>query len=122
MKLIFEKSYPGRGSSVLPECDVPECLPDVPKRGIALELPEISENELGRHYTALAKRAHGVNDGFYPLGSCTMKHNPKINEAVAALPGFKNVHPLAPQHSIQGCLEVYHKAENRCAPLPAWMP
>lgn len=112
MKLIFEKSYPGRGSCILPPCDVPECLPDVPKRGIALELPEISENELGRHYTALAKRAHGVNDGFYPLGSCTMKHNPKINEAVASLPGFKNVHPLAPQHSIQGCLEVYHKAEE----------
>lgn len=112
MKLIFEKSQPGRGSAILAPLDVPEVLPGAPKRELALRLPEISENELGRHYTALAKRAHGVNDGFYPLGSCTMKHNPKVNEAVASLNSFRNIHPLAPMHSIQGCLEVYHQAEK----------
>lgn len=112
MKLIFEKSCPGREQSILWPCDVPELVPDVPMRERAPRLPEISENEMGRHYTALAKRAHGVNDGFYPLGSCTMKHNPKINEAAAALPGFRNVHPLAPEESVQGCLEAIGLLEN----------
>ena len=89
MKLIFEKSIPGRGQDIFPACDVPCKLPDAPLREKKAHLPEISENEMGRHYTALAKRAHGVNDGFYPLGSCTMKHNPRINEKMAALPGFE---------------------------------
>lgn len=67
---------------------------------------------MGRHYTALAKRAHGVNDGFYPLGSCTMKHNPKLNEAAAALKGFTKIHPLAPEACVQGCLEVIGRIEK----------
>ena len=79
MKLIFEKSCAGRGSVLLPPCDVPEVsLPAELQREEALRLPELSETEVSRHYTALAKRAHGVNDGFYPLGSCTMKYNPRI--------------------------------------------
>lgn len=77
-----------------------------------LVLPEVSETELTRHYTALSKRVHGVNDGFYPLGSCTMKYNPKINEDMAALPGFTQVHPLQPQETVQGCLEAYALAEE----------
>ena len=78
MKLIFEKGAPGQHLSLLPACDVPE-VEIVSPRAEAPELPHLSETELTRHYTALAKRVHGVNDGFYPLGSCTMKYNPKIN-------------------------------------------
>lgn len=112
MKLIFEKSKEGRGLSIFPSCDVPEVMPDTPKRELELHLPEISENELDRHYTELAKRAHGVNDGFYPLGSCTMKHNPKVNEMAAALPGFAKIHPLQPAETAQGCLEVIKRTEE----------
>ena len=103
MKLIFEKSIPGRGQDIFPACDVPVALPAEDKlRKAEVHLPEISENEMGRHYTALAKRAHGVNDGFYPLGSCTMKHNPRINEKMANLPGFAKLHPLQPAHTVEG--------------------
>ena len=88
--LIFEKSRPGRGCDLLPECDVEVTLPqEKDKREKKLHLPELSEIELSRHYTELAKKSHGVNDGFYPLGSCTMKYNPKINEDMAALPAGK---------------------------------
>ncbi|MBQ0040436.1 MAG: aminomethyl-transferring glycine dehydrogenase subunit GcvPB [Clostridiales bacterium] len=106
MKLIFEKSIPGRGQQIFPACDVPEVLPKVELRKSVAHLPEISENEMGRHYTALAKRAHGVNDGFYPLGSCTMKHNPRINEKMASLPGFTKLHPLQPACSVKGANEL----------------
>lgn len=112
MKLIFEKSKEGRGLSIFPACDVPEAMPETPKRELGLHLPEISENELDRHYTELAKRAHGVNDGFYPLGSCTMKHNPKVNEMTASLPGFTRIHPLQPANTAQGCLEVIKRTEE----------
>ena len=71
-----------------------------------MPLPELSETEISRHYTALAKRAHGVNNGFYPLGSCTMKYNPRIDEEIAALPGFAAVHPLQPKETVQGCTEA----------------
>ena len=111
MQLIFEKGAPGRHLSLLPPCDVPEVRPERP-RAEPLELPEVSENELTRHYSALCKRVHGVNDGFYPLGSCTMKYNPKINEELAALPGFTQIHPLQPEAGVQGCLEVYARAEE----------
>ena len=72
----------------------------------------MSETQLSRHYTELAKKTHGVNDGFYPLGSCTMKYNPKINEDMAALPGFTEIHPLQPAHTVQGCMEVMKLAEK----------
>lgn len=111
--LIFEKSRPGRGSSILPKCDVEEfSLPNQDQRQKELHLPEIAEGDLSRHYTELARKSHGVNDGFYPLGSCTMKYNPKINEAAASLPGFTEIHPLQPEHTVQGCLEVLEKAEK----------
>lgn len=112
MKLIFERSKEGRGLSILPALDVPEYVPEVPLRKAALNLPEVSENELSRHYTELAKQTHGVNDGFYPLGSCTMKYNPKVNETAAALPGFNRIHPLQPEHTVQGCLKVLKLAEE----------
>ena len=109
MKLIFEKGAPGQHLTLMPACDVPEAALSRP-RTEPLELPHVSETELTRHYTALAKRVHGVNDGFYPLGSCTMKYNPKINEDMASLPGFTQIHPLQPQETVQGCLEAIHTA------------
>ena len=111
MKLIFETGAPGRHLTLLPPCDVPQVTLSQ-GRTQPLVLPEVSETELTRHYTALSKRVHGVNDGFYPLGSCTMKYNPKINEDMAALPGFTQIHPLQPQETVQGCLEAYALAEE----------
>ena len=112
MKLIFERSVPGRGQDIFPDCDVDIKLPDVPMRSSAPRLPEISENELDRHYTALAKEARGVNDGFYPLGSCTMKYNPYMNETAASLKGFTDVHPLQPADTVEGCTEVIDNLEK----------
>lgn len=111
--LIFEKSKNGRGLSSLPACDVPEVRPaEEHLRQQELHLPQIAEGDLSRHYTELAKKSHGVNDGFYPLGSCTMKYNPKVNEAIAKLPGFTEIHPLQPEQTVQGCLEVMKTAET----------
>lgn len=111
--LIFEKSKAGRGIDVLPACDVPTVEVDAKDaRQSALRLPEVSEVDLTRHYTELAKKCHGVNDGFYPLGSCTMKYNPRINEEMANLEGFAAVHPLQPEHTVQGSLEVIQTLEK----------
>lgn len=111
--LIFEKSRAGRGLDTLPDCDVKEYLPDEKnRRKSPLHLPAMSESDLSRHYTELAKKSHGVNDGFYPLGSCTMKYNPKINDDMAGLAGFTEIHPLQPAHTVQGCLEVLKLAEQ----------
>ena len=107
MKLIFELGAEGRGLSLMPVCDVPDFTLSE-EREAPLHLPHVSENELTRHYTALCKRVHGVNDGFYPLGSCTMKYNPKIDEDMAALPGFTQLHPLQDVETVQGALEAYH--------------
>ena len=113
MKLIFEKSVPGRGLSLLPPCDVEAvAMPAGLERKEAPRLPELSETDLSRHYTELNQHVHGVNCGFYPLGSCTMKYNPRIDEEMAALPGFTNVHPLAPAHAVQGCREVLDTAKK----------
>lgn len=113
MKLIFESSVKGRRCTTLPKCDVPEVkLPENMRRAKAPRLPELSETDISRHYTKLIKRTYGVNNGFYPLGSCTMKYNPRINEEMAALPGFAGIHPLQPEHTVQGCLEVMTTAEK----------
>lgn len=113
MKLIFEKSRDGIGCSILPENDVPTCvLTAENRRQKDWFLPQIAEVDISRHYTELAKRVHGVNDGFYPLGSCTMKYNPKINEEMAALPGFTGIHPLQPASTVQGCLKVMKELED----------
>jgi glycine dehydrogenase subunit 2 len=113
MKLIFEKSKEGRGCSILPKCDVPEVSISQPMaRQKKAALPELDENEISRHYWALAKRSFGVNDGFYPLGSCTMKYNPKIDEETASLPGFTGIHPLQDEGSVKGCLEALKTARE----------
>ncbi|MGN0311134.1 MAG: aminomethyl-transferring glycine dehydrogenase subunit GcvPB [Lachnospiraceae bacterium] len=117
MELIFELGQEGRGLDLLPECDVEAVTLNAPERKQEMHLPHVSENELSRHYTKLAKRTHGVNDGFYPLGSCTMKYNPKINDAMAALPGFTEVHPLAPVSSVQGCLKALYVLQNALAEI-----
>lgn len=111
--LIFELSKPGRVSYSLPELDVPEVcldelLPNDLLRESAPEFPEVSELELMRHYTELSYRNHGVDSGFYPLGSCTMKYNPKINEVVARYNGFNWVHPYQPEETTQGALELMY--------------
>ncbi|MCI6041446.1 MAG: aminomethyl-transferring glycine dehydrogenase subunit GcvPB, partial [Clostridiales bacterium] len=114
MKLIFEQSHPGHRSHFLPASDVPAAaLPEELARESALDLPELTESELARHYEALAQQVHGVNKGFYPLGSCTMKYNPRIDEDAAALPGFTGVHPLQSETTSRGCREVLRQAEER---------
>ncbi len=107
MKLLFEKSVPGRSSAFLPDCDVPivSLSAELTREKDAL-LPELSENDISRHYSGLERRAYGVNNGFYPLGSCTMKYNPKINEKTASLGGFMDIHPLQPVSTVQGSLEA----------------
>ncbi|MEH7306866.1 aminomethyl-transferring glycine dehydrogenase subunit GcvPB [Neobacillus drentensis] len=115
--LIFELSTPGRIGYSLPEMDVPELdlsglLPDGYLRTEEPELPEVSELDIMRHYTALSRRNHGVDSGFYPLGSCTMKYNPKINENVARFNGFAHVHPLQDESSVQGALELLYDLQE----------
>ena len=113
MKLLFERSRPGRGETLLPPCDVPETVYDPALlRAEPPRLPELAEVDLDRHYTELAGQTHGVNNGFYPLGSCTMKYNPRVNEQIAALPGFTDIHPLQPPETMQGCLEVIGEMER----------
>jgi glycine dehydrogenase subunit 2 len=115
--LIFESSTPGRIGYSLPEMDVPELdlsslLPEGYLRSEEPELPEVSELDIMRHYTALSRRNHGVDSGFYPLGSCTMKYNPKINENVARFNGFAHVHPLQDESSVQGALELLYDLQE----------
>jgi glycine dehydrogenase subunit 2 len=123
MKLIFEHSRPGRRAGRVPRPDLP--VPEVPeqlRRKRAPRLPEVSESELVRHVTALADRNFGIDTGFYPLGSCTMKHNPRVNERLAALPGFRDLHPLQEDEGAQGALELMWRLEQyltEIAGLPA---
>ncbi len=114
---IFELSSPGRASGLLPDLDVPEAppgslMPDAYRRKTATGLPEVSEQTLVRHFVRLSNLNHHVDKGFYPLGSCTMKYNPKVNEATASLPGFAGLHPLAPESACQGSLHVIHELER----------
>jgi glycine dehydrogenase subunit 2 len=113
-KLIFEISQPGRRAYSLPDLDVPEAdmgeLAGLIRTDEAL-LPEVSELDLVRHFTALSQKNHGVDSGFYPLGSCTMKYNPKRNERAARLDGFAKIHPLQPEETVQGALELLYQLQ-----------
>lgn len=120
--LIFELSKPGRVAYSLPECDVPEIdaaslIPEGLLRSKPAELPEVYEVDVIRHYTELSRRNFGIDNGFYPLGSCTMKYNPKINEDVARFAGFAKIHPYQPEESIQGALELLYTLQNDLAAL-----
>ena len=115
--LIFEITKAGRIGYSLPDLDIPEVdlstlLPEGLLREEPAELPEVSELDIMRHYTALSKRNHGVDSGFYPLGSCTMKYNPKINESVARFPGFADIHPLQDEDTVQGALELMYDLQE----------
>ncbi|MEZ0480460.1 aminomethyl-transferring glycine dehydrogenase subunit GcvPB [Planococcus sp. SSTMD024] len=115
--LIFEMTKQGRVGYSLPELDVPEVdlnelLGEELVREEFAELPEVSELDIMRHYTALSKRNHGVDSGFYPLGSCTMKYNPKINESVARYSGFANIHPLQEESTVQGAMELMYDLQE----------
>lgn len=113
MKLIFERSKNGKSCCIIPPSEVPYYdFGQDNARELPLHLPELTEGELSRHYTELEKNTFGVNSGFYPLGSCTMKYNPKINEDVASLPNFADIHPLQPAHTVQGCLKAINLAEQ----------
>src|SRR5262245_37505558 len=121
-KLIFEKGAPGRRTSVMTAMDVPvepleSMVPAHLLRQQPAPLPEVSEIEIVRHYTHLSQRNFGVDTGFYPLGSCTMKYNPKINEDMAALPGFAHIHPLQPESTIQGAIQLYYELEQYLAEI-----
>lgn len=117
MSTIFEKSHPGAVGVHLPACDVPE----IPIRDLISSsllrteppmLPEVSEPEAVRHFTALSRKNYGVDTGFYPLGSCTMKYNPKVNENMARLPGFAGLHPMQEARDTQGILALMVNLER----------
>lgn len=115
--LIFEKSSPGRRCFVPPACDVPEkpitnLLPQKMLRKREIQLPEVSEIDVVRHFTRLSQKNFCVDTNFYPLGSCTMKYNPKINEDAARLEGFTKLHPYQPVEQCQGILELLYTLEQ----------
>lgn len=116
---IFEISQPGRVGVQLPACDVPEkpiadLLPGVALR-TTLPLPELAEPDVVRHFVRISNLNYNVDKGFYPLGSCTMKYNPKVNDMAVGLPGFARVHPFQPQETAQGAIEVLYNMQNDLA-------
>lgn len=115
-KLIFELSRPGRTGYSLPKNELPQySLSDLPaslRREAPLSLPEADETTVVRHYTNMSNNNFGVDTGFYPLGSCTMKYNPKINEEVASMPSFAALHPAQPAYTVQGALCVYYNVQR----------
>ncbi len=121
-QLLFELSKPGTAEEIFPDCDVPEDPPEsfLSKELLAAEpppLPELSEPEVIRHFVNLSQRNMSVDTHFYPLGSCTMKYNPKRNDRVANLPGFVNLHPYQPASAVQGLLECLHTLEGMLAEI-----
>jgi glycine dehydrogenase subunit 2 len=112
MQLIFEISKKGRFAYSLPECDVPDVTDAIDSKYLRKEdpeLPEVSELDAVRHFTRISQRNHGVDSGFYPLGSCTMKYNPKVNELAARLDGFAKIHPYQQEKTVQGALKLMHE-------------
>ncbi len=121
-KLIFEKGVKGSNSFTLPDADLPQVdiqqtLPPAFLRTKNPDLPQVSEVEAVRHFTELSQRAYGVDNGFYPLGSCTMKYNPKINEWAARLPGLAALHPYQAPETIQGALQIYYEMQEILAEI-----
>ena len=115
--LLFEKSRPGRQGVAIPGCDVPETpIPDSLRRA-GLSLPEVSEVDVVRHYLRLSHLNYCVDEGLYPLGSCTMKYNPKVNEAAARLPGFARLHPLQDPATVQGAMALLFGLQHMIAEI-----
>jgi glycine dehydrogenase subunit 2 len=119
-KVIYDKSSPGRRGVRFPPSGVPKS--DLPEEFLRkdLPLPELSELEVIRHFTKLSQLNHGVDTGFYPLGSCTMKYNPKVNEKTARLPGFVNLHPLQPEETVQGALYLMYQLQSWLAEIAGY--
>ncbi|MFZ1081434.1 MAG: aminomethyl-transferring glycine dehydrogenase subunit GcvPB [Candidatus Kryptoniota bacterium] len=112
-KLIFELTHKGRKGYTLPKTDVPNdssitSIPEKYIRSTPANLPEVSENEVVRHFIRLSTMNYHIDKGFYPLGSCTMKYNPKVNEKTSAMPGNADIHPLEPHEAVQGALEIMY--------------
>jgi glycine cleavage system P protein (glycine dehydrogenase) subunit 2 len=118
VRLLYEKSVPGRRAGRVPSTGLP--VPEVPdalRRADPPRLPELAENEIVRHFTGLADRNFGIDTGFYPLGSCTMKYNPRVNERVVALPGFAGLHPHQEDDGAQGALELMWRLQEMLAEI-----
>ena len=117
-KLIFDHSDPGRSGYSLPKLDVPVVdLPEAMTRTEVPGFPEVSEVDVVRHYTRLSTWNYGVDSGFYPLGSCTMKYNPKVNESAARISGLASCHPYTPEHLSQGSLGLMYNLQNALAEI-----
>jgi len=113
VKLIYEKSVPGRTGYSLPRHKLPRVdVPDELRRAEPPRLPELAEPEVLRHFTELSTRNFGIDTGFYPLGSCTMKYNPRVNERAVMLPGFRDLHPLQEEDGAQGALELMWRLQE----------
>ena len=126
--LIFDRSSPGRQGFSLPPLDVPKRAPETYRRTHPAEIPEVSELDVVRHFTRLSTYNYAIDLGTLPLGSCTMKYNPRINEEIAGLPGLADIHPDAPTEHSQGALELIYRLEqalcaisgmNDCTTQPA---
>lgn len=115
--LIYDISVPGRIGVNLPDCDVPETALPTDLLRDTLEMPEVGELQVVRHFLQLSHLNHSIEEGFYPLGSCTMKYNPKINEDMARLPGFANLHPGVDDESAQGSLMLMHTLQDWLAEI-----
>jgi len=121
-RLIFEYSSPGRTGYSLPESDVPEkkiaeLIPSRLLRQKENRLPEVSENDAVRHFVRISTLNYHIDKGIYPLGSCTMKYNPKVNELVARFPGWAEIHPFQPEETIQGALKLMYELRNYLAEI-----
>ena len=117
-KLIFEISKEGRKGYKLPSCDVEntdisEMIPEHLLSKIDISLPEVSEVDVIRHFTLLSNKNYGVDTGFYPLGSCTMKYNPKINEDMASMSSFTEIHPYQNEKTVQGSLQLMFELSEK---------
>ena len=114
---LYEKSVPGRAAVTLPELDVPPSPLPGDRLRPELDLPELTQLDVVRHYERLGRASFGVDSGFYPLGSCTMKYNPRLGEALARLPGFADAHPLQPAESVQPLLALVHRLQTWLAEI-----
>jgi glycine dehydrogenase subunit 2 len=118
VRLIYEKSVSGRRAGRPPSSAL--AVPEIPselRRSEPPRLPELAEPDLLRHFTELSTRNFGIDTGFYPLGSCTMKHNPRVNERLAALPGFRDLHTLQDEDGAQGALRLCFELQEALAEI-----
>ena len=115
--LLFELSKPGRRGVTFPAADVPETPLPAGLARASLSWPEVSEIDVIRHFTRLSQKNHAIDVGFYPLGSCTMKYNPRVNEVTARMPGFAGIHPLQDDRTVQGALELMYELQEMLAEI-----